>query len=154
MSSRVRCIRKVVYQVTVVFFLLLLTSCSPETPQIEEQTKGSISGRVILDNTETGNGGFFVSLSGTNFSAITDQQGFFEIRDVPLGSKYGLVVSKDMYISCDIRVLSSGENATINLLSEDIAAGEGSVIWKGSLTSAPDNPQENWAYLNTVESKG
>jgi hypothetical protein len=68
---------------------LLAFSCGPA----EVITTGTLSGRITVDGAETGNIGFMVAISGTDYLAVTDDAGDFEITDIPAGSGYALYIS-------------------------------------------------------------
>ena len=115
---------------------------------------GTISGCVIMDGSETGNVGFLVFLAGTSYLAVTDESGSYSISNVPAGDGYQLVVSKGGYTSssvipCEVAPHGKTILGAINLLSDDIASGSGSLVWKGSLSNAPADPKLFWAYYNT-----
>jgi hypothetical protein len=53
---------------------------------------GSLSGRIQLEDNETGNLGFLVFVAGTSYMAITNDAGDFSIGGIPAGSDYEVVV--------------------------------------------------------------
>ena len=117
---------------------------------------GSISGNVIMDESKTGNVGFLVFLAGTSYVAVTDDSGYYCISNVPAGEDYQLVVSKGGYISstvisCSVEARGKTILHEINLLSDDIASGSKSLVWKGSLADAPAEPKQFWAYYNETD---
>ena len=85
------------------------TVTSPGTVSILPSTKGyTVSGYVYseLKNNSVSNfsfnEGFKVELSGTDFSALTDNNGYFEINDVPAGT-YTLKITKANYLAREIK---------------------------------------------------
>jgi hypothetical protein len=58
---------------------------------------GHLTGKITIDNRTTGNLGFLVFIAGTSFVAVTDDTGAVTISDVPAGTGYQVVVSKDNY---------------------------------------------------------
>ena len=89
---------KPVYPVTIPGLVSILPSSSVYT----------VSGYIYseLENTDISNisfnEGFKVELIGTDFSALTDKNGYFEIKDVPAGS-YTLKVTKTNYLTREIK---------------------------------------------------
>ncbi len=59
------------------------------------------------------NEGFKVDLSGTNLSTLTDNNGYFEIKNVPVGT-YALSISKANYLTRQIENLSVDENKKLS----------------------------------------
>ena len=119
---------------------------------------GSISGYVVLDGTRTGNIGFEVFLAGTSYAARTDDTGYFCITGVPAGKSYQLVVSKGNFISsdvaeCPVTALTTADAGTKTVSSDDIDAGIGTLVWKGSFASESEisGPRRNWAYFNSTD---
>ena len=187
---------------------------------------GSISGRITLDNKTSGNSGFLVFVAGTSYMAMTDDAGNYTISDVPAGSGYQVLATKNSVIhilSSNVTVTANGSSAMPNdtftsdelknidgkdgsdgvsivwlgvfdseseikepkylnayfnktdgcsyiydgmkwtLLARSGANGSNgnngtngtngtnglSIVWKGELSSAPENPEVNWAYYNT-----
>ena len=56
------------------------------------QNSGSISGRVIDNETGYALEGATIIIDQTNYSTITDQEGFFQIKDIPTSS-YNITAS-------------------------------------------------------------
>ena len=93
----------------------------------EEPTGQTVSGYVYSDlegsnvSNFSFNEGFKVELSGTDFSTLTDSNGYFEIKNVPVGT-YALNISKANYLARQIENLSVDED-----LSSPI------VLWLGDI---------------------
>ena len=89
---------------------------------------GSICGTVTLDGTRRGNTGFLVFVAGTSFMAMTDDSGNYKISDVPAGSGYQVVATKNGIIhslSSNVTVTANG-SATMadnNFTSEELESG-------------------------------
>jgi hypothetical protein len=60
---------------------------------------GQISGTATLDGTASGNLGIIVFIAGTSFCAMSADTGSYTISDVPAGTGYVLVASKQGYDS-------------------------------------------------------
>ena len=122
---------------------------------------GSISGKIILDSTETGNFGFLVCIAGTSFMAVSADNGNFIISDVPAGSAYQIIIMKGNYTALWTTTpsITSGSQPTSvgtkNVSSDEIIGG--GIIWQGefantaALISAKGPVQSNWAYYNTSD---
>jgi hypothetical protein len=119
---------------------------------------GSLTGKVTLDGASSGNEGFLVFIAGTSYMAVTDSLGNFTISDVPVGANYTVIIMKGSYTTIwGTQPVNAGNITNLGsreLRSVDISGGENAGLqWKGSLISAPANPQVNWAYYNTAEGK-
>ncbi|MDR0387688.1 MAG: fibronectin type III domain-containing protein [Treponema sp.] len=117
---------------------------------------GHIRGTITVDGNDTGNTGFLVFIASTSYMAATNGAGDFLISDVPVGSGYQIIIMKGTYITlwttAQVTTGSTTPLGVKNLYAADINAGGGtSLIWKGSLAVAPEDPQLNWAYHNTAE---
>ena len=117
---------------------------------------GCISGKVTLDYSSTNSYGFIVYVASTSFSAMTGLDGKFSISGVPAGTDYSLIISKGEFTYLWKTGVSVNAGQTTNIISknfttEEVSNGFGSITWKGSLSSAPSNPQIGWAYYNTIE---
>jgi hypothetical protein len=116
---------------------------------------GSIKGKVILDGTTMGNGGFLVFVTGTSYMAITADDGSFVISDVPAGDNYAILVMKGSYTGAwKYAKVTGGEE--FDLGTKDISTtdvGSGGLVWKGELDAAPSNPAIGWAYYNKANGK-
>ncbi|WP_319755575.1 InlB B-repeat-containing protein [uncultured Sphaerochaeta sp.] len=124
-------------------------------PDLQLTAVGDIKGRIVLDGTETGNIGFIVFIAGTSYMAITNDNGDFTISSVPSGDEYVIIIMRgtDTYQWSETIEVEAGKITQLgakNLVSEDFP-GIVSIIWKGELTSAPTNPQLNWAYYNSTD---
>ncbi|MDR0910585.1 MAG: hypothetical protein LBM77_12560 [Spirochaetaceae bacterium] len=131
-------------------------------------TTGSLSGRIKLNGNEAGNSGLIVSLTGTNFMAITGDDGTFSIEDIPAReTAYTLLVMKGMWTvlwnaddeggeadrTAIVRPNADTALGNMSIASADIVAGNGGIVWKGSHATAPANPVVNWAYYNTTNAQ-
>ena len=116
---------------------------------------GSIAGWILVDGGTTGNVGFLVSVAGTSYMATTADDGSFTISDVPAGDSYMIVITKGNYTSVMETIITVERGKTTSLEPKQIDGtdldGSGGIIWKGELAAAPDNPQLNWAYFNTLD---
>lgn len=74
-------------------------SSETRTSDLELTAIGHISGRVSIDDSASGNLGILVFVAGTSYVAMTDDSGDFNIRDVPVGNNYTVVISKDGYMT-------------------------------------------------------
>ena len=77
-----------------------VTVSSGSTVQIPDMVltaTGSVSGKIILDDSLDNNIGFIVSAAGTSFFATTASDGQFTITGIPAGSGYQIVVIKGSY---------------------------------------------------------
>ncbi|MDR0301859.1 MAG: Ig-like domain-containing protein [Treponema sp.] len=115
---------------------------------------GSIAGRVKLDNGETGNFGFLISVAGTSYMAVTANDGSFTISGVPAGNGYLILIMKGNYTavwSDATQTVSGGQitNLVTRTVTSDEIGGPG-IMWQGERSSPPPNPQMNWAYYNTT----
>ena len=118
---------------------------------------GSIIGRILLDNnTDTGNFGFLVSVAGTSYMAMSGDNGRFTISNVPAGSGYLVVIMKGSFTavwSSDTISVTGGQTTALEpnpRIFTTVEIGGIGIIWKGEYSTAPSNPQLNWAYYNTV----
>ena len=123
---------------------------------------GSISGKITVDEGNSGNTGFLVFIAGTSYMAITDDAGNYTISDVPAGSGYQLVVMKNNVMhflenNVVVNANSSTSIATNNFTSKELKASDGkdgadgtSIVWLGSFEdeSEIENPQYLNAYFN------
>lgn len=118
---------------------------------------GNIKGRITIDSSSSGNSGFFVYIAGTSFMAATDDSGNYTISGVPAGTGYQLIASKGAYTisigTCDVIAKESKTVATMNIFSDDISAGNNTLIWKGTFNSESEisQPKKNWAYYNKTD---
>jgi len=115
---------------------------------------GSIMGKITLDGDSEGNMGFMVFIANTSYMAITGDGGDFTISNVPSGEDYELVIMRggDIIRWGDVDVTAGESNDLGELACESIDfPGLQSIVWKGSLATAPASPQRNWAYFNTTD---
>jgi formylglycine-generating enzyme required for sulfatase activity len=115
---------------------------------------GTLTGSIFIDNKPTGNMGFLVFIASTSYMAITGDGGNFTISDVPVGTRYQIVIMKGTYTGVWTSAASVSAGAVTSLGTKNISATElssGGMVWKGSLSAAPGNPQTNWAYYNTTD---
>ena len=118
---------------------------------------GSISGRITIDGSASGNSGIFVYIAGTSYMAATDDSGQYCISGIPAGTGYQLIVTKGSYTgvlrNCDVSAKNTTAVGTFDISSEDLATGGNSLVWKGSFSSADEipNPEINWAFFNTAD---
>ena len=123
---------------------------------------GRITGKITLDEGDSGNTGFLVFIAGTSYMAITDDAGNYTISDVPAGNGYQLVVMKNNvihFLETDV-VVNANSLTTIvtnNFTSKELKAADGkdgadgtSIVWLGSFEdeSEIENPQYLNAYFN------
>jgi len=111
---------------------------------------GSITGRIILDGSNSGNLGFTVFIAGTSYMAVTGNSGIFEISNVPEGSGYEIAVMRGNYATVwSAASVISGEATDLEQFNVTSAEINGdAMMWKGALIGPPLNPQKNWAYFN------
>lgn len=123
-------------------------------PSLQLSLAGTLSGRVIVNETETGNGEIYVYLAGTSFNAVTDDAGCFTLYGVPSGIPF------DVKVYCEGSVqdwqsvtLSSGLHTDLGSKSLDVSGDSENqmIVWKGSLVDPPENPEPYWAYHNTSD---
>jgi len=138
---------------------------------------GSLSGKIILDGTDTGNYGFTVFLGGTSFLCKTNKAGEFCIEDIPSGKTYELFIEKGLFTFYYGEVtVNAGSNLVIktqNFTSEEInpavsgtkgdkgdkgdtgASGKDgvSIVWRGAFASATEIEELALmnAYFNTTD---
>ena len=88
--------------------------------------------------------------------AITDDEGFFTISDVPSNSKYDLVIMRGTDVitleSASVLPRETTIIETKHLVSSSFSS-VASIIWKGYLDTPPTNPKTYWSYHNTVDGK-
>lgn len=117
---------------------------------------GSIQGRIVIDSTATGNIGYVIFVAGTSYMAITDDEGFFTISDIPSDDDYDLLIMRGTdVINFKTVSVSAGEITEIEtkyLVSSSFTYIS-SIIWKGNLDSPPESPNPYWAYHNNSDGK-
>ena len=77
--------------------IILEPNTSLTAPLMMTTSTGAISGRIILDNKETGNYGFLLCVEGTSFMALSDFYGNFIINNVP-EDYHRVIIMKDNYL--------------------------------------------------------
>ena len=115
---------------------------------------GSISGIISIDEKDSGNSGFLVSIPNSSYVSMTDDCGFFCITGIPGGSESHVLISKgsfvnDYPINYSIVAKDDTDLGRIVISSSDLESIIPSMVWKGELNSAPEHPQRNWAYYDT-----
>lgn len=89
----------------------------------------AVSGKITLDEKDSGNGGFIVFISSTSFMAITGDDGSFTISGVPVAGDYTIAVMKgNFYTVWETQVSVTSETANLgtkNFTSSEIAAASG-----------------------------
>ncbi|MDP4180328.1 MAG: dockerin type I domain-containing protein [Bacillota bacterium] len=77
--------------------------------------------------------GFKISLSGTQFSCVSDENGYFEISGVPgSGTGYDIVITKDKYLKREIRNIVVNDNISMSEAETPIE------LWAGDLGNYRD----------------
>ncbi|MBP3449005.1 MAG: leucine-rich repeat protein [Spirochaetaceae bacterium] len=114
---------------------------------------GSLSGQVYIDYSIDGVLGLDVFIPGTSFIAKVDEDGYFEISNIPISTGYELYIQKgekvlQLYDSeeIDIAIYYSGRLGTSYLNSAELESD--SFKWLGSFWETPENPELNNAYFN------
>ncbi len=117
---------------------------------------GSIEGRIVIDSSATGNIGYVVFVAGTSFMAITDDEGFFTISDIPSLRDYDLLVMRGTDV-INLESVSVLEGEITSLETKYLASTSfpaiASMIWKGNLDEPPKFPNPYWADHNTIDGK-
>jgi len=114
---------------------------------LAEQTGHKVSGYVAPEfitgsaNPSSLKSGFKVEVQGTELSAITDENGYFEIINVPSQSQYDLKISKSSYLTREIKNVAVQNDVQISKLEEPI------YMWAGDI--AIDGMQDN--VINIVD---
>ena len=85
----------IVYVFSILF--LVFSGCKMTDDLSSDSISGSITGRLKLDNKNTGNFGFLVCVAGTSYMAISTDDGTFTINDVPAGDGYLVIIMKGNY---------------------------------------------------------
>lgn len=81
-------------------------------------------------NTNISRAGFIVSLKGTNLFAVTDENGYFQIADVPVSDEsHSIEISKDGYLSRTVSNITANNDIIITRLIE---------VWAGDISSPRD----------------
>ncbi len=66
-------------------------------PDLKLTATGSLSGKIILDNSQNNNAGFVVFAAGTSFMAVTGSSGNFTISGVPANTSYEIIIMKGSF---------------------------------------------------------
>ena len=129
---------------------------------------GSITGRITLDNADTGNSGFLVFVAGTSYMAMTDDVGNYKISGIPAGKDYLVIATKnDVFHSLGTNV-NVPANAFVeinknNFTSDelkgkkgdkgDIGEGGKNIVWLGSFDDVSEirEPEYLNAYFNKTD---
>ncbi len=77
------------------------------------------------------NSGFTVEIVGTGLSAITDDRGYFEIKDVPMSIDYTLKISKQNYLSREIKDVVVSEDVKISTYDSPVEMWAGDIAVNG-----------------------
>jgi len=77
------------------------------------------------------NSGFKVEIVGTGLWAISDDNGYFEIKDVPMGSDYTLKISKQNYLSREIKDVVVTEDIQITTSDSPVEMWAGDIAIDG-----------------------
>ena len=114
---------------------------------------GSLSGQVYIDSRTDGVLGLDVFIPGTSFIAKVDEDGYFEISNIPISTGYELYIQKgekvlQLYDSeeIDFAFYYSVGLGTSYLNSAELETV--SFKWLGSFWETPENPELNNAYFN------
>ena len=118
---------------------------------------GGLSGNVAVAG-GAGNAGVLVFIASTSYMAVTDNAGNFLIGDVPVSEQgYQIIAMKGNYTTVlGTFSVSAGAVTDLGTLALEIPASNGvaaGIQWKGSLGSAPSNPEVNWAYYDMLQRK-
>ena len=81
------------------------------------------------------NAGFKVELVGTGKTAVTDSDGYFEIKDVPAGT-YKVKITKDNYLTREIADVQVSGNKELSTSEEPILLWAGDMIIDGAQDGA------------------
>lgn len=118
---------------------------------------GSIRGSIVVDGKSTDLTGYTIFVPSTSYIALTGSDGSFALSDIPEGS-YPLFVMKNgksgLFYTASVRAGELTSIGSIQVYSMIFGFDDAnSFVWKGSLYSHPDFPQENWAYYNLSEGR-
>ncbi|MFZ2959449.1 MAG: carboxypeptidase regulatory-like domain-containing protein, partial [Candidatus Ozemobacteraceae bacterium] len=114
---------------------------------------GDITGTIQVPTGYSPVAGIIAFVTGTSYSAFTDEQGTFTITGVPVAS-YTVAITGDGLLQQKVTqvVVVVGQVTTLPQISMVIdPTPRGAIVWQGSLASVPVNPQLNWAYYNTTD---
>ncbi|MDP4180330.1 MAG: hypothetical protein Q8942_04465 [Bacillota bacterium] len=96
---------------------------------------GYISSESVNNSKSPSKAGFVVALKDTNLSSVTDENGYFEIKNAPINStkEYSISISKDGYLKRDIEGIIAESDGLISTLNSPIE------IWAGDINTPSDN---------------
>jgi hypothetical protein len=101
---------------------------------------GRISGTATLNGAPTGNLGIAVFVAGTSYCAMTADNGAYTISDVPAGTGYVLVATKEGYdpatAGVDVSAGATTTPATLNLVTHVTPPTTGSISGTAHLNGA------------------
>ncbi len=102
---------------------------------------GYVNPEYTNTSTKINRSGFLVSLAGTQMAAFTDENGYFEINNIPKSSSaYDISISKLGYLRRNITGITIDKNTVLSKVDKPI------VLWAGDL----DNPQDNKINLSDI----
>ncbi len=102
---------------------------TPKTYKITGYVKPNTTGKIPNSLMA----GFLISLKGTHFSTISDENGYFEISDVPKSaSGYDVVITKDYYLKREIKNITLNDNVMLSTSDTPIE------LWVGDLDEYQD----------------
>lgn len=115
---------------------------------------GHISGTIQTDNSNSGNMGYIVMISGSSYLGITDDTGYFNITDVPTSNGYVIYILQGNFIKTlqpiDLNVGEHKDLGTIHISSLEISGSNNLINWLGTFDTPPENPVKNCAYYNST----
>ncbi|KNY25311.1 hypothetical protein [Pseudobacteroides cellulosolvens] len=99
------------------------------------KVSGYISPEYITSPESPSRAGFTVSLTGTSLSAVTDENGYFDIKDVPMNStsECEMSISKAGYLKRDIKGVIVDKDIAISQIKSPI------LMWSGDISSPNDD---------------
>lgn len=126
---------------------------------------GGITGKITLDNKDTGNSGFLVFIAGTSYMAITDDSGNYKISGVPAGKGYLVVATKNDVIHSLGTNVNVPANAFVEIIKNNFTRDElkgkkgdkgeigetgKNIVWLGSFDDVSEigEPEYLNAYFN------
>lgn len=66
-------------------------------PDLQLTATGSLKGKISIEDTAASNSGFVVFIAGTNYMAVTDANGNFEIFNIPAATDYEIVIMRETF---------------------------------------------------------
>ncbi|MCQ2584450.1 MAG: BspA family leucine-rich repeat surface protein [Treponema sp.] len=134
---------------------------------------GSIRGKITLDDSESNNAGFIVSIAGTSYLATTGSSGEFIISGIPAGIDYEIIIMYGTYTyfwkkGVEVKGFETESVGSINFEKSEIISvpekgdkgdkgdtgKEGtSIVWLGTYASADEikDPKALNAFFNTTD---